>query len=109
MVNTIVLNKRETNAVGDARHEGSNVGPHVCVNPLQLLNALTTRTDPHKQHGLLYMDAFVNRVPVKVMVDSGATHNFVAERVVTRLKLELNESPFLSGSGKVNVTLLLSL
>jgi hypothetical protein len=34
----------------------------------------------------------VNQVPVKSMMDSNATHNFVSERVVPKLKLELVES-----------------
>ena len=44
------------------------------MNPLQLLNAITTEKEvPFK--GLMYVDVVVNGKETRAMVDSGATHN----------------------------------
>ena len=39
----------------------------------------------------MHVHAVVNGVQVKALVDSGATHNFVATREATRLGLKLEE------------------
>ena len=39
----------------------------------------------------MHVHAVVNGVQVKTLVDSGATHNFVATRETTRLGLKLEE------------------
>ncbi|RVW60334.1 Transposon Tf2-2 polyprotein [Vitis vinifera] len=59
------------------------------VNPLQLLNVINGETPVQKS--LMHVHAVVNGVPVKALVDSGATHNFVATREATRLGLKLEE------------------
>lgn len=41
------------------------------------------------QKSLMHVQALVNGVRVKAMVDNGATHNFMATREVTRLGLKL--------------------
>ena len=46
------------------------------VNPLQLLNAISSETLTQK--ALMHVQVPINGIWVKVMVDSGATHNFVA-------------------------------
>ena len=46
------------------------------VNPLQLLNAISGETLQHKT--LIHVQVLINGIWIKVMVDSGATHNFVA-------------------------------
>ncbi|GAV76794.1 gag-asp_proteas domain-containing protein [Cephalotus follicularis] len=57
------------------------------VAPLQLINAL--RTVP--QSGLLYVHMMVQGMQVLAMVDTGATHSFLAERMVTRLSLRVDK------------------
>ena len=39
----------------------------------------------------MHVHAIVNGVQVKALVDSGATHNFVATKEATRLVLKLEE------------------
>lgn len=45
-----------------------------------------------KPKGLMFVDVQVNDKPVRALVDSGATHNFVSERVVPKLRMDLVES-----------------
>ena len=59
------------------------------VKPRQLLNMINGETPVQKS--LMHVHAMVNGVPVKALVDSGATHNFVATREVTGLGLKLEE------------------
>ncbi|KAL6350766.1 hypothetical protein AAG906_028237 [Vitis piasezkii] len=59
------------------------------VNPLQLLNVIHGETLVQKS--LMHIYAVVNGVQVKALVDSGATHNFMATREATRLGLKLEE------------------
>ncbi|KAK9090981.1 hypothetical protein Sjap_024158 [Stephania japonica] len=61
------------------------------MNPLQLLNAIQqAKTSPSE--GLMYVDAEVNQRRVLAMVDSGATHSFVADHMVGKLGLDLVEN-----------------
>ena len=57
------------------------------MNPLQLLNAINGENQPHKT--LMHVQVLLNGIRVKVMVDSGATHNFVATSEASRLDLKL--------------------
>ncbi|GAV69863.1 gag-asp_proteas domain-containing protein [Cephalotus follicularis] len=57
------------------------------VAPLQLINAL--RTMPPS--GLLYVNMMVQGHQVSAMVDTGATHSFLAERMVNRLSLRVDK------------------
>ncbi|GAV63450.1 gag-asp_proteas domain-containing protein, partial [Cephalotus follicularis] len=57
------------------------------VAPLQLINAL--RTVPPS--GMLYAHMMVQGQQVSTMVDTGATHSFLAERIVTRLSLRMDK------------------
>ena len=59
------------------------------VNPLQLLNVFNGETLVQKS--LMHVHVVVNGVQVKALVDSSATHNFVATREATRLGLKLEE------------------
>ena len=59
------------------------------VNPLQLLNVIHGETLVQKS--LMHIHAIVNGVQVKALVDSGATHNFVATKEAARLGLKLEE------------------
>ena len=60
------------------------------VNPLRLLNVINGETPVQKS--LMHVHVVVNGVQVKTLVDSGATHNFVATREATRLGLKLEEN-----------------
>ncbi|KAL0364744.1 UNVERIFIED_CONTAM: Retrovirus-related Pol polyprotein from transposon.6 [Sesamum angustifolium] len=57
------------------------------VNPLQLVSALQER--PPTQKGLMYVRVQINGKAVMAMLDSGATHNFVADREIQKLGLTL--------------------
>ena len=49
------------------------------VGSLQLLNALKAKLVPKtpQSKGLMYVEALVNGMDTKALVDTGATHNFV--------------------------------
>ncbi|KAG8383794.1 hypothetical protein BUALT_Bualt04G0050700 [Buddleja alternifolia] len=58
------------------------------VNPLQLLSVIQGKSRNDK--GLMYMKIIVNGKIVKVMIDMGATHNFVVEREIQKLGLDVS-------------------
>ncbi|KAJ0077796.1 hypothetical protein Patl1_36808 [Pistacia atlantica] len=45
------------------------------------------------RNALLFVDLKVRDSQVKALLDTGATHNFVADRVVSKLGLALSKSP----------------
>nr|YP_009381351.1 hypothetical protein AEK19_MT0946 [Utricularia reniformis]ART31171.1 hypothetical protein AEK19_MT0946 [Utricularia reniformis] len=57
------------------------------MNMLQLLSAMQEKPIAHSS--LMYIKAMVNDVQVMAMIDTGATHHFVADREVQRLGLEV--------------------
>ncbi|KAL0352155.1 UNVERIFIED_CONTAM: Transposon Ty3-I Gag-Pol polyprotein [Sesamum calycinum] len=57
------------------------------VNPLQLVSALQER--PPTQKGLMHVRVQINGKAVMAMLDSGAIHNFVADREIQKLGLTL--------------------
>ncbi|KAL0387745.1 UNVERIFIED_CONTAM: hypothetical protein Sradi_2656300 [Sesamum radiatum] len=59
------------------------------VNPLQLVSAL--QEQPPTQKGLMYVRVQINGKAVMAMLDSGATHNFVADREIQKLRLTLTQ------------------
>ncbi|KAK4417343.1 hypothetical protein Salat_2559900 [Sesamum alatum] len=59
------------------------------VNPLQLLSAMQEK--PPKQKDLMYIWVQVNGKEVRTMVDTGTTHNFVADREIQKLGLYLTQ------------------
>ena len=69
--------------------EGSDSDGPSRVNPLKLLNFIYGQ--PTASKSLMFMQALVNKVRVKVMVDNGATHNFMVMRELKRLGLNLEE------------------
>ena len=71
--------ERETQQEGDDAHMGS----------MQLLNALKAKQAKElpQRKGLMYVEAKVNGMSTKAMVDAGATHNFVSGEEARRLKL----------------------
>ena len=72
----------------DKANSDSDEGPSR-VNPLQLLNVIRGQSTTPK--ALMFVETLVNGVRVKAMMDSGATHNFVATRESERLSLNLKE------------------
>ena len=75
--------ERETEQEGDDTHIGS----------MQLLNALKVKQAKKQPQskGLLYMEAQVNGMAAKAMIDTGATHNFVLEEEARGLKLQTSK------------------
>ena len=75
--------KRETEQEGDDTHMGS----------MQLLNALKAKQAKKQPQnkGLIYVEAQVNGLSAKAMIDTGATHNFVSEEEARRLKLQTSK------------------
>ena len=71
--------ERETEQEGDDTHMGS----------MQLLNALKAKQAKKQPQskGLMYVEAKVNGMSTKAMIDTGTTHNFVSEEEARRLKL----------------------
>ena len=72
----------------DKANSNSDEGPSR-VNPLQLLNVIRGQTTATKS--LMFVETLANGVRVKAMVDSDATHNFVATRESERLGLNLEK------------------
>ena len=77
------LIERETKQEGDDAHMGS----------IQLFNALKVKQDKEQPQskGLMYVEAKVNGMSTKAMIDTGATHNFVSEEEARRLKLQTSK------------------
>ena len=59
------------------------------MGSMQLLNALKVKQAKEKPQskGLMYVEAKVNGMTNKAMIDIGATHNFVSKEEARRLKL----------------------
>ena len=75
--------ERETEQEGDDTHMGS----------MQLLNALKIKQAKKQPQikGVMYVEAKVNGMSAKAMIDTGATHNFVSEEDARRLKLQTSK------------------
>ena len=75
--------ERETEQEGDNTHMGS----------MQLLNALKAKQTKkqHQSKGIMYVEAQVNGMSAKAMINTGATHNFVSEEEARRLKLRTSK------------------
>ena len=75
-----ILEERET-------HEETQMGS------LQLFNALRAKpvaTLPHDK-SLMYVEASINGMKTQVMVDTGASHNFIKKEEAARLGLKLEK------------------
>lgn len=59
---------------------------------MQLVNAITAEKTAATK-GLMYIRAIVNGKEISAMVDTGATHNFVTDRMVGQLGLQVKEHP----------------
>ena len=63
--------ERETKQEGDDTHIGS-------MHLLNALKAKPAKKQPQSK-GLMHVEAKVNGMSTKAMIDTGATHNFVSE------------------------------
>ena len=72
--------ERETEQEGDNTH----------MRSMQLLNALKSKQTKMQLQGkgLMYVEAQVNGMSAKAMIDTCATHNFVSEEEARTLKLQ---------------------
>ena len=70
--------------------EGGEQTEPSSVNPLQLINAV--RAERSAPTGLMYVKLRLDGQEVLAMVDTGAMHNFVAERIVKTLGLRAAKS-----------------
>lgn len=52
----------------------------------------TVRPMRNKNNGLMYVDLRVNGKPIRAMIDTGASHNYLASTEVERLGLVLEKS-----------------
>nr|GFC21976.1 hypothetical protein [Tanacetum cinerariifolium] len=68
------------------------------MGSIRILNAIKAKTEVPKVvgKGLQYMEATINGVKVRALVDSGATHNFVADDKAKRLGINATK-----GSGTI--------
>ena len=75
--------ERETEQEDDDAHMGL----------MQLLNALKVKQakEQPQSKGLMYVEAKVNGMSTKAMIDTGATHNFVSEEEARSLKLQTSK------------------
>nr|GMC55638.1 Transposon Tf2-2 polyprotein [Ipomoea batatas] len=78
-------------AITEENAEGGGSAPMNC-SPMQLLSTINTSTHNNPNPRLMYVDIFVNGVTVLAMVDTGASHNFVDERLVSHLNLNLEQN-----------------
>jgi hypothetical protein len=85
--------KEKLNAlVAEESHEGTGGETQARVNPLQVrLNALKSEASTE----LMYVSIEANSCKSLAMMDTGATHNFVAVRMVEQLGLKLTKCPSL--------------
>ncbi|WZZ33691.1 hypothetical protein YC2023_017092 [Brassica napus] len=76
-------------AIMESRDPETPEGEQGKMGSLQLLNALKANpvVKPTSK-GLMYVEAWINDKPTRVMVDTGATHNFMATDEAVRLGIK---------------------
>ncbi|KAF3775807.1 hypothetical protein EJ110_NYTH49589 [Nymphaea thermarum] len=83
--------RKEMNAVVQEPDEESQALTIVAPARMNPLRRVSTLRQHHKNttlsHGLLYVEVRLNEVPTYALVDTGATHNFVASRLVEHFGL----------------------
>ncbi|XP_044481390.1 uncharacterized protein LOC123207965 [Mangifera indica] len=82
--------KREQLSALVAQEEKSTEDENPRLNPIQLLNAVTAE-QPAACKGLMYAWVEVNGQQVRAMLDTGATNNFLAQRVVGKLGVTMEK------------------
>ncbi|GJY14836.1 putative nucleotidyltransferase, ribonuclease H [Tanacetum coccineum] len=84
---------------GMTAHEEEDASDGESMGSIRILNAIKANTEVPKVvgKGLQYMEATINGVKVRALVDSGATHNFVADDEAKRLGINATKG---SGTNK---------
>ncbi|PWA81445.1 hypothetical protein CTI12_AA187700 [Artemisia annua] len=79
--------EKAAQAKNDNAHEGTSEGG--CMSTMRILNAIKAKTEMPKVvgDGLQYVEAFVNGIKVRALVDSGATNNFMSIDEAKRLRI----------------------
>jgi hypothetical protein len=76
--------------IAEDNNKGEDGGVHARMNPLQVrLNAIKAEAPTE----LMYVPAEANSVESSTILDTSATHNFVATRMVEKFGLKLNKCP----------------
>nr|GEY07583.1 uncharacterized protein [Tanacetum cinerariifolium] len=72
---------------GLSAHKDKEASDGGCMGSIRILNAIKAKTEVLKVvgKGLQYVEATINGVKVRALVDSDATHNFVADDEAKRL------------------------
>ncbi|GAV84407.1 gag-asp_proteas domain-containing protein [Cephalotus follicularis] len=70
--------------------EPDGEGP-IRVNPIQLLSTIREVAQTKPFPGLLYVKVVLNSVEIYAMIDTGASHNFVNERIVGKFGLKIEK------------------
>ncbi|GJU90999.1 putative nucleotidyltransferase, ribonuclease H [Tanacetum coccineum] len=83
---------------GLSAHGDEDTSEGGSMGSIRILNAIKVKTEVPKVVGkcLQYVEATINGVKVRALVDSGATHNFVADDEAKRLGFNATK-----GSGKI--------
>ncbi|GAV58733.1 gag-asp_proteas domain-containing protein [Cephalotus follicularis] len=63
----------------------------IIVNSLQVLSIICEVVQSARYPGFLYVKVVLNFVEIVVMIDTGATHNFVTKRMVEKLGLKVSK------------------
>ncbi|GAV90005.1 gag-asp_proteas domain-containing protein, partial [Cephalotus follicularis] len=61
------------------------------VNPLQILSTIREVTQTAPFLGFLYVKVVLNSMEIYAMIDTGASHNFVNERIVGKMGLKVDK------------------
>nr|GEV84874.1 hypothetical protein [Tanacetum cinerariifolium] len=89
---------KKTSLNGMSTHEDEDTSNGESMGSMRILNAIKAKTEVPKVigKGLQYVEATINSVKVHALVDSGATHNFVAVDEAERLGINATK-----GSGTI--------
>ncbi|GAV90231.1 gag-asp_proteas domain-containing protein, partial [Cephalotus follicularis] len=68
-----------------------NEGCPTRVNPLQLLSTIHEVTQATPFPGLLYVKVVLNSMEIYAMINTGASHNFVNEKIVGKLGVKVDK------------------
>ncbi|GKG32988.1 gag-aspartyl protease domain-containing protein, partial [Tanacetum coccineum] len=79
-------------------HEDEDTSDDRSMGSVRILNAIKVKTELPKVvgKGLQYLEATINGVKVRALVDFGVTHNFVADDEAKRLRITTTK-----GSGTI--------
>nr|GEW24303.1 putative retrotransposon Gag domain, aspartic peptidase domain protein [Tanacetum cinerariifolium] len=89
---------KKTSLNGMSAHDDEDTSNGENMGSMRILNAIKAKTEVPKVigKGLQYVEATINGVKVRALVDSGATHNFVAVDEAERLGINATK-----GSGTI--------